>query len=282
MNILHLGDRISSKTLQEAFKSFKGSYHHFSDHHDTIDPIEIVDSFHRSEFLIDSGNETSQVASYLNSVIELDKNVDSIQTDLLSASFTEAGIMRSCMHEIPTETPIWVGNSLAIRQYDSYVRKDGKGQTRGSNRGVSGIDGQIASAAGFSLASGKKGFLVIGDLGFLHDLNSLNLLRQTSMTVLVINNDGGGIFSRLPIERHEDVFEKYFATPHNLSFENAASLFGLDYANPSDINELGLQLKKALQTNSSSIIEVRTSRKETKEFALNLRKEIREQLSKLS
>src|SRR5258705_10750752 len=94
-------------------------------------------------------------------------------------------------------------------------------------RGANGIDGVVSTALGASAASDAPLLLVTGDLSFHHDLNALHMARgeRVHATIVVVNNDGGGIFSFLPAVRH-DSFERYFGTPHGLTFEHAASLYG--------------------------------------------------------
>jgi 2-succinyl-5-enolpyruvyl-6-hydroxy-3-cyclohexene-1-carboxylate synthase len=102
--------------------------------------------------------------------------------------------------------------------------------------------------------------LLIGDLALLHDLNSLALLRQAPVVVVAINNDGGGIFHFLPIAQHEAVFEPYFGTPHGLTFEAAARMFGLVYEQPTTAAAFVEAYRTACASGGAALIEVRTDR----------------------
>ena len=104
--------------------------------------------------------------------------------------------------------------------------------------------------------------MLLGDLAFLHDLNSLNYLRNNDPPVVavVMNNNGGGIFSFLPIAQFEQYFEKYFVTPHDLTFEPVATMFGLSYYHPKNRQDFVSQYQKALQSGLSAIVEVRLER----------------------
>ena len=130
------------------------------------------------------------------------------------------------------------------------------------NRGASGIDGNIASAAGLSVALDKPVTVLIGDLALLHDLNSLAMAKTLKhpMVIVVVNNDGGAIFSFLPIADSKDVFEKFFGTPHGLSFEGVAFMFGLSYAKIDSAKAFSRAYQDAFKKNSSTIIEVTTDR----------------------
>ena len=151
---------------------------------------------------------------------------------------------------------------MPIRDMDMYASPGKNPVVVGANRGASGIDGIIASAAGFSVGLNKPVTLVLGDLAFLHDLNSLAMLQNCPqpVTVVVINNNGSGIFSFLPIAQFKNIFEQYFGTPHGLTFSQAAQLFNLKYQHPRSPEEFVKDYKAALSANSSTIIEIRTDR----------------------
>ena len=153
--------------------------------------------------------------------------------------------------------------SMPVRDADVFAAPGGPAPLVASNRGASGIDGTVATAAGFARGLDAPVTLLIGDLALLHDLNSLALLRdpaQPPVTVVAVNNDGGGIFHFLPIAQHEAVFEPYFGTPHGLGFEHAAQLFELAYHRPTTPVELTDMLAEAQRSGASSLIEVRTDR----------------------
>ncbi len=159
---------------------------------------------------------------------------------------------------------LFLANSTSIRLIDEVHSLKKNQFFITGNRGVSGIDGNIASAAGFSEANQKPGILLIGDLAFLHDLNSLNLLAKNSqpMIILLMNDNGGGLFSKLNIAKYEgyrDIFEKVFITPQNLTFEESARQFGLHYFNVSkyqQLEEAYLQAVSKVISGESSLIEI--------------------------
>ncbi len=160
---------------------------------------------------------------------------------------------------------LFVSNSMPARDMDLYASPSaGQAVQTALNRGVSGIDGIISSAAGFSAGLGKPVTLLIGDISFLHDLNALSLLGHewNRVIVVVLNNNGGGIFSFLPVSAETDVFETCFATPQNFSIRAAAETFGLGYANPSTNREFSGNLAEAMKHGRSTLIEVTTTRSE--------------------
>ncbi len=169
---------------------------------------------------------------------------------------------------IPQGTGLFLGNSMPIRDMDMYADFKGHVVHVNGNRGASGIDGLIASAAGYAAGLKKPVTLMIGDVSTLHDLNSLAMLRdiEQPLVIVVLNNGGGGIFSFLPIAQHADIVEKFFGTPHSYTFANAAAMFELNYAQPMDAASFTQHYKKALQSSTSTIIEVINSREENMKF----------------
>ncbi|MNX70024.1 2-succinyl-5-enolpyruvyl-6-hydroxy-3-cyclohexene-1-carboxylate synthase [compost metagenome] len=101
-----------------------------------------------------------------------------------------------------------------------------------------------------------------GDLAFLHDLGGLIATRhlEAPFVALVLNNDGGAIFSHLPISRFPEVFEPYFGTPHGLRFGDAATLFGLPHLVATTPDEVASQVALAIASGRPSIVEVPTAR----------------------
>jgi 2-succinyl-5-enolpyruvyl-6-hydroxy-3-cyclohexene-1-carboxylate synthase len=151
---------------------------------------------------------------------------------------------------------------MPIRDLDTYAAADGAPVPVAANRGASGIDGTVATASGFARGLGGPATLLIGDLALLHDLNSLVMLRDLRVVVVVLNNDGGGIFSFLPVSRYKEFFEPYFGTPQGVDFEPAAAMFGLGYERPGTTNEFMEVYRAACARDGSTLIEVRTDRKE--------------------
>lgn len=155
----------------------------------------------------------------------------------LNGQFSEAAVAHQLDQLLPERGQLFVGNSLIVRLIDAFCQLPA-GYPVYSNRGASGIDGLISTAAGVQRATAKPTLAIVGDLSALYDLNSLVLFREVSApTILVIvNNNGGQIFSMLPTP--DDERQKFYCMPQNVNFEHAAALFGLDYCQPSDWNTL--------------------------------------------
>ncbi len=175
---------------------------------------------------------------------------------------TEIGVARAVSRLAPAEATLFLANSMPVRDADMYAAQSGPGAWVEVNRGASGIDGNIATAAGLALGSERPVVAVVGDMAALHDLNSLVLLRNlaTPFVLVVVNNDGGGIFSFLPISAHREFVESHFAVPHGLGFSHAAQMFGLPHHAPTSARELGEVFASALKHPGATVIEVHSQR----------------------
>ena len=181
--------------------------------------------------------------------------------------------------EVSSSHGLFLSNSLPIREMDMVGVPFAESVPIAANRGASGIDGIVASAAGFARGLNLPVVLIVGDQALLHDLNSLYLLRVgPPVTVVVFNNDGGGIFSMLPIADHQSVFERFFGAPHGLGFEMAAAMFGLDYLNPTSPEQFVSGFRERLRAPRAGIIEIKTTRAEN----ATTMKRLQEMASRLS
>ena len=139
----------------------------------------------------------------------------------------EGGVLRAVLHALPAGTAVFTGNSLAVRAADWFAGRSPQPLRLFGNRGVSGIDGNLATASGIAAALGPT-LAVVGDLTFLHDLNALALARQQPLTVLLLDNGGGGIFDHLAQATLPE-FERGWLTPQAFDASHAARTFGLRY-----------------------------------------------------
>jgi 2-succinyl-5-enolpyruvyl-6-hydroxy-3-cyclohexene-1-carboxylate synthase len=178
---------------------------------------------------------------------------------------SEPAILRA-LADVAAENnwPVFIGNSMPIRDFDSCVAAVSNGVVNVfANRGASGIDGNIATVAGLAMGCASPLLAVMGDLAALHDLNSLPLLQGLPVTLVIINNGGGGIFRFLPI----DVEERLLETPHAWEFRGAAQQFGVEYRQVVSLAELHRLLAERHVV--PRILECRTDRAEN--HALHLR-----------
>ncbi|MBK8902320.1 MAG: 2-succinyl-5-enolpyruvyl-6-hydroxy-3-cyclohexene-1-carboxylic-acid synthase [Anaerolineaceae bacterium] len=177
----------------------------------------------------------------------------------LNQHWFDGAAVAALLDHLPENANLLIGNSLPIRHLDQYGRSQPKTLHIFGNRGASGIDGNISTGLGVARATGRPTFIVVGDVTALHDLNSLLLASQTpNATIIVLNNNGGGIFRRLPISQHEPPFTDRFLTPHGRSFEHAAAMFGLDYLRADNREQFVQAVATAVSTPAPRLIELLT------------------------
>ena len=267
--ILHIGDQFCSKSWLQWTSAFPPQrYIAVKDHPERHDPAHCVT--HRFEVDIEAFCRTMALelrpraaGDWTKSWLQHSEavNVKLQQAFNSAAAFSEAGVARIVNRRLPEDHVLYLASSMPIRYFDMYCSET-KVRDVAANRGVSGIDGTIASAGGYSAGARCGVTLLIGDLALIHDLNSL--LHLTSLprpcVIVLLNNQGGGIFSLLPVARHVDMFEKFFGTPHAAQFDGAAAFAGLEYFRVDTAAEFEDCYRSAVERNRTCLIEVRTER----------------------
>jgi 2-succinyl-5-enolpyruvyl-6-hydroxy-3-cyclohexene-1-carboxylate synthase len=186
-------------------------------------------------------------------------------------SLSEPRLARDLGHGLPEGALLWMGSSLPVRDLDCHLTPRADIRVLAS-RGASGIDGTTSAAIGAALAHGGPAFALIGDLAFLHDAPGLALGSgepRPDLCLIVVNNDGGGIFSGLEQAAFPGPFERLFGTPHGTSLRHLAAAFSLPYQrleHPDD-------LVKALPGAGLRILEATTDRAAGTALRAELRRE---------
>ncbi len=186
---------------------------------------------------------------------------DALSAYALAASDPfEGRVVVELQRALPAGATIFAGNSMPVRDVDSFLASDGKPLSVASNRGANGIDGVVSSALGHAAAGLGPVALLIGDLSLFHDLNGLwaGTRHGLDLTVVLINNGGSAIFHYLPQAAHEHVFEEWFATPSDIDFAAAARAYGAGHCLLGDWSELPGELARSGQ--GVRIVEIRTDR----------------------
>ncbi len=270
--VIHLGDALVSKRLQQHLESTRPEHY-----------VHIAGSPRRKDAAhIDSLRINAPITELLHAFPKelpaSNKAWRSLHLDAMGAAMdqllqrfdyvlgtplTEPSILNMIIASQSADDALFIGNSMPVRDANTFALHK-EPLTIASNRGASGIDGNIATAVGFARGLDKSVTAIVGDVTALHDLNSLALLGDCDppVALIVINNDGGGVFHFLPIADQDDVFETYFGTPHGLTFEHAATMFGIDYHAPTEMPDLLQRYTKARTGLKSCIIEVKTDRRE--------------------
>jgi 2-succinyl-5-enolpyruvyl-6-hydroxy-3-cyclohexene-1-carboxylate synthase len=199
------------------------------------------------------------------------------------AQLSEPRVARDLGAALPTGSLLVAGSSRPIRDLDAYLRQRDDLRVIG-NRGASGIDGLVSTAVGAALAHQRDGggpaYALIGDLAYLHDRNGLVLgpdEPRPDLTLVVIDNDGGGIFSLLP-QAGVEGFERVFGTPHGVDLAADAAAVGVPYTRATSADELATALRAGA---GLRIVHVRTDRRGTAELHHRLQAAVSTALSPL-
>lgn len=204
---------------------------------------------------------------------ELNERAGAALASSLSADpgVSEPGVLAELAGLLPPGATLFAGNSMPVRDLDAFFPGGSRPVRFLANRGASGIDGVISTALGAAAVSSEPMVLVIGDLSFYHDMNGLLAARRFAqtggrlpglrVTIVLLNNDGGGIFSLLPQADDPEHFEELFGTPHGLDFRHAAEMYGLAYRNVERRVDFRAAVQGAMASEGVTVIEVRTDRR---------------------
>lgn len=188
------------------------------------------------------------------------RTVEAVEAELEGPPF-EGSTVASVTAALEDGSRLFVGSSMPVRDLDAFGRSRHESVRVLGNRGVSGIDGSVSTALGAAAAGGPT-VGVLGDLALLHDVNGLHPAADLGLDVVlvVLQNDGGGIFHMLPVREHEPAFTPYFATPHGRDVADAARLYGWEHRRLAEEEDPGAAVREALEEGGLHLLEVRSDR----------------------
>ena len=189
-----------------------------------------------------------------------------LSTAVEEPSCFEGRTIRELQQHIPDNSQVLVANSMTIRDFDYFWFSGESDAILYGNRGVNGIDGTISTALGLA-TNGQPTYLVTGDLSLFHDLNGLAVAKthNLNLTIILHNNDGGGIFEYLP-QKGTKHFDYLFSTSQGLDYSGAAKLYGCGYTKISSPDELSTVLAKVSKGSGVHIIEIPTDREYSRQL----------------
>ena len=189
-----------------------------------------------------------------------------IAATLVSTPLHEGHVVRALSTRLPDPGQVFIGSSMPIRAADSFWPIARPQQRFFANRGASGIDGLVSSGLGVATGRDKSPtVLLLGDLSLYHDMNGLWALQRHGIraTLVVCDNNGGGVFNFLPQAEHQDVFEEIFATPLGLDLSQVARLYGLVYSPVSDRSGLEPAIADAIAAPTPTMVVVKMRREDS-------------------
>lgn len=207
-----------------------------------------------------------------------------ITTSILSEAappvLTEGTAARVVTNVLAEESYLFVSNSMPVRDIDTFFHQTDKNVFLYANRGASGIDGVTSTALGIAAAARKRVVLIIGDLSFYHDLNGLLAAKkyQLDLTVVLINNEGGGIFSFLPQSKETAHFETLFGTPLDIDFEKAVAMYEGAFYRVKTEAALKERIEAAQLAEGLVVLEVQTDRVENEKWHKELWNKVKQGL----
>ena len=198
----------------------------------------------------------------LNQIVKYNEKLEGIKSKIISeAGFPfEGRIICELISALPDNSNLMISNSLPVRDFDNFAPCSPKNIKIYFNRGASGIDGITSTALGIASSSKNPTFLLTGDLAFFHDLNGLHISYKYGipLKIVLINNQGGGIFEALPIAQNSELFKNYFKTPHGINFEKIADTFKGRYFKAESWKDFSGIIRKEINNTDLSIIEIQT------------------------
>jgi 2-succinyl-5-enolpyruvyl-6-hydroxy-3-cyclohexene-1-carboxylate synthase len=256
--VLRVGDLPTSKPLRAWLAGLTDvaqiAFDRFGDWHDP----DVVVGMRIAGELPDA--EVSCEPGWLDSWRAADAAVGAAVDEVLGEELSEPLVAARLGEWLPDDATLFVASSMPIRDVEEFTRAPAA--TVLANRGANGIDGTVSSAFGVAAASGMPVVLLIGDVALLHDIGGLLAASRLglSLTIVLLNNDGGGIFHFLAVAGETDAFEEHIATPHGRDFARVAELYGGAYQRPGDERELHEAVIRSLAGAGMTIIEVRSDR----------------------
>jgi len=279
--LISFGGQIVSKRLKQWLQKQKNLNHfRISEEEDHIDtyqnlnksiigkPVDIL------KILQESG--TSNYSFSEKWINKLRNCIDKQKSFLNQVPYSDLQVFDTMMNNLPENCILHLGNSSPVRYGQLFDLSICKAVY--SNRGVSGIDGCLSTASGFASISSDLNLVIIGDLSFLYDSNGLwNRNLSSNLRIVVINNEGGGIFSLISNNSDQPFFKEYVETNHPVKIEKLAEAYGIDYHFCDNQFELETTFRSFLRSeNGPSILEIKTPKNINTEIYHNFIKNIKQ------
>ncbi len=269
--VIRIGDLPTSKSLRGWLAGLHAEQVTLDPEGTWQDPSAVLSAIERGDpvaaledWTPDAPLDPDWLADWRSADEEAGKRLDAVLGEKLS----EPLVARSLGEWLAADATLFVSSSMPVRDLELCFPDRERAPRVLCNRGANGIDGTVSSAFGAAAVAEGSVVLLIGDVALAHDIGGLLASRRLglALTIVLLNNDGGGIFEFLPVAGEADGFEQHVATPHGLDFAHAAALYGARHERPATIGELRVAVDRSLASSSTTIIEVRTNRAENLEL----------------
>lgn len=283
--VIQIGNLPTSKILRAWLKANKAKTWVLEASSENIDPTHGNVSFVRvnpSLFMkyFEGNKHTEKSTRYAQVWNKLEVQGDSFIANNLEVCDWpfEGKVAWLLSKNLPKTTPVFAATSMPVRDVEFFWQRNDRRAQVYFNRGANGIDGIVSTALGVAHEN-KPAVLLVGDLTLLHDSNGLLIKNyfKGSLTIVLINNEGGRLFEFLPIAQFGSIFEEYFITPQEVNFEKLAHYHGFDYHQPKSWDNF-CSLISNLPEEGIRIIEMITDGKKDVTFRKNLFKIVSESL----
>lgn len=261
--LISIGGQVVSKMLKKFLRNYKPKRHyHISpsgEKMDTYFSLTRSINYNPVDFFFSLLKGMQSCKSNYNSLWKKRKSkIDKLKEQYLkNIEYSDFKVFESIVNHLPENSILHLGNSTPVRYSQLFGSK--KGIIYNSNRGVSGIDGQVSTAAGYTFYSNKLNVLITGDLGFLYDSNGLmNSYLKPNFKVIVINNSGGGIFRFIPGPDTTPNLEEVFAYHHNYKAEFICKAFNVEYFKAENLSQFEKSFDLLINNDKPSVLEVFT------------------------
>ncbi|WP_132058412.1 2-succinyl-5-enolpyruvyl-6-hydroxy-3-cyclohexene-1-carboxylic-acid synthase [Halorussus amylolyticus] len=227
----------------------------------------------------DSGGETERVA-WRDRFADAERRYWDLVADARDDRLFEGGVLSAVAEDAPDPATVMVSNSMPVRDLDRFGRPREADLSVLGNRGASGIDGITSTGLGSGSATDDPLVVVTGDLAYYHDMNGLLAILRCDVdaTIVVVNNDGGGIFHMLPIEEFEPPFTDQFRTPHGLDFEPTGDLYGFDFERVADLSDFRSAFGESVESEGTQVVEVVTDSESSHRFREQFERRVGDEL----
>ena len=265
--VIQIGDFPTSKVLRAWLERHHPRHWIIDPTYQNLDPLHNKTQFLRASIQQLSANlerlETGRDDGYLQEWMTLENRarLECDRTFAGTTTLVEPKIARSLSQILPPKTPIFISNSMPVRDVEWFWTPNDLQLQPYFNRGTNGIDGILSTALGIAHRN-RPSILLTGDLSLLHDTNGFLVRRyiRGHLTIILVNNNGGGIFQFLPIAEYDPPFEEFFATPQDIDFARLCQTYDIEYHLIEDWQQFQDYLS-SLPESGIRVLEVRCDRK---------------------